>query len=40
MLERVFSYFRTLVGVFGGDADYGEGLVDEGVGSCFLSPAG
>ena len=25
---------------FGGDADYGEGLVDEGVGAVLLSPAG
>jgi len=27
-------------GVLGGDADYGERLVDEGVGPCFISPAG
>jgi hypothetical protein len=36
MFERVFSYLRTLVGSvgsFGGDADDGEGLVDEGVGA-------
>ncbi len=36
MLERVFSYLRTrggVCGVFGGDADDGEGFVDEGVGA-------
>ena len=36
MLERVFSYLRTepgSVGVLGGDADDGEGFVDEGVGA-------
>ena len=36
MLLRVFSYLRTELGscgVFGGDADYGEGFVDEGVGA-------
>ena len=36
MLERVFSYLRTLAGsdgVLGGDADDGEGLVNEGVGA-------
>ena len=27
-------------GVLRGDADYGEGFVDEGVGPCFISPAG
>jgi hypothetical protein len=36
MLVRVFSYLRTergVVGVLRGDADYGEGSVDEGVGA-------
>ena len=36
MLREVFSYLRTLDGVggvLGGDADYGEGFVDEGVGA-------
>ena len=36
MLLRVFSYLRTrggVGGVLGGDADDGEGFVDEGVGA-------
>jgi hypothetical protein len=37
MFESVFSYFKTLDGsvgsIFGGDADYREGFVDEGVGA-------
>ena len=35
MLLRVFSYLRTELGsgVLRGDADYGEGFVDEGVGA-------
>jgi hypothetical protein len=36
----VFEDARGIVGVFGGDADYGEGLVDEGVGAVLISPAG
>ena len=35
----VLNDAQWVVGVFGGDATTGKGLVDEGVGACFISSA-